>query len=394
MSQMLFIEIDYNQKSKEHQLVAGDIFLSRKLKEERRIVSVLSDGLGSGVKANVLATLTATMALNYVSQNFDIQKAAQVIMATLPVCKIRKISYSTFTIIDIDKNGLTRIVEYDNPSFVLVRDGEIIPVKKETIEINSLQNHRNYLHFTQFQSQLGDRIIMFSDGVTQSGIGTDDYPLGWGEEEAGAYIRSVILQDPNISARNLAQKIVDKAYWNDRNRAMDDITCGVLYFREPRRLMVLSGPPIDKSKDPEIASILQSFSGRKIICGGTTATIVARELKKQIHIDMHDINREVPPVSAMEGVDLITEGTITLAKVVEILEKDLNPDTLPQNGATRLVNYLFDSDIIHFVIGTKINDAHQDPNVPVELEIRRNIIKNIVRLMENKYLKETVLQFI
>jgi hypothetical protein len=267
-------------------------------------------------------------------------------------------------------------------------------VKKETIEINSLQNHRNYLHFTQFQSQLGDRIIMFSDGVTQSGIGTDDYPLGWGEEEAGAYIRSVILQDPNISARNLAQKIVDKAYWNDRNRAMDDITCGVLYFREPRRLMVLSGPPIDKSKDPEIASILQSFSGRKIICGGTTATIVARELKKQIHIDMHDINREVPPVSAMEGVDLITEGTITLAKVVEILEKDLNPDTLPQNGATRLVNYLFDSDIIHFVIGTKINDAHQDPNVPVELEIRRNIIKNIVRLMENKYLKETVLQFI
>lgn len=394
MRQNPFIEVEYFQKYKARQHVAGDAFLSKKLKDENRVVSVLSDGLGSGVKANVLSTLTATMALNYISNNFDIQKTASVIMKTLPVCRVRKISYSTFTIVDLDQRGVAKIIEYDNPSFLLVRDGNILHPEKETFELGSQNNRKNVLRFSQFNVQLGDRIVLYSDGVTQSGIGSPAYPLGWGEEAAAKYVNEMIKEDKNISARELAKNLVQQAERNDGGGAADDITCGVINIREPRKLLVMSGPPISKKKDPELARIVKQFTGKKIICGGTTANIISRELGEELSVNLTDFDREIPPTCSMKGIDLITEGTITLAKVVEILEKENFPEGLPSNGATKFIDNILNSDIIEFVVGTKINDAHQDPNVPVELEIRRNIFKRIIHLLEEKHLKTTSLQFI
>lgn len=389
-----FIEIDYFQTHKAQQHVPGDAFLSKRLKDEQRIVSVLSDGLGSGVKANVLSTLTATMALNYASNNFDIRKTAHVIMKTLPVCSTRKISYSTFSIVDIDAAGHAKVIEYDNPSFMLIRNGKLTELPKETIELDTPNKSRNILKFSEFDCQLGDRLVLISDGVSQSGMGTPQFPLGWGEPAVGDFVCRNIVENSDISARDLARRIVQRALTHDKNRANDDITCGIFNIRQPRELMVVSGPPIAQKKDPELARIVQQFEGNKIICGGTTANIVAREWNQKIEVNLKDFSREVPPTSRMNGVDLITEGTITLAKVIEILERDKFHEPTTANGAEQLVSAMLNSDIIHFVVGTKINDAHQDPNVPVELEIRRNIFKHIIRIMEEKHLKSTTLQFI
>ncbi|MFA8342656.1 MAG: SpoIIE family protein phosphatase [Rhodothermaceae bacterium] len=389
-----FIEVDYSQKFKNKHLVAGDTFLSRKLKEEERTIAVLSDGLGSGIKANVLSTLTATMALNYVNNNFDLHKAAKIIMQTLPVCKVRKISYSTFSIVDINKLGEVTIMEYDNPPYVIIRDGEVLETEKEIIQWTNKNNYQNTLRFSKFTAQKNDRIIMFSDGVTQSGLGPKTYPFGWQQKNVEEFISAMICKFPEISARMLAKSIVDRAYINDRKSAYDDITCSVINIREPRKLVVMTGPPIDKRKDRSLAETIDAFDGKKIICGGTTAKIISRELGREITVNLKDLNPEVPTTSNMPGIDLITEGSITLGKVVELLQNDKRNDKLPANGATRMLNFLLDSDIIEFVVGTKINDAHQDPNVPVELEIRRNIIKQICELLEKKYLKETKLSFI
>ncbi len=100
-----FIEVDSCQRAKNGQLISGDVFLSENVKEEGRIVSVLSDGLGSGVKASVLATMTATMALKFAVSPMDIQASAEVIMDTLPICSVRQVSYSTFTVADISNTG-------------------------------------------------------------------------------------------------------------------------------------------------------------------------------------------------------------------------------------------------------------------------------------------------
>ncbi|MGE5683092.1 MAG: SpoIIE family protein phosphatase [Bacillota bacterium] len=390
-----FIEVDHHQGFKNKQIVGGDVFLHHKIKEENRIISVLSDGLGSGIKANVLATLTSTMAINFISNSKDIRQTAETIMKTLPVCKVRKISYSTFTIADVDNFGNTRIIEYDNPPFVLIRENRIVKLQSKLIRLRYQKYKENILKYSEFQAQMGDRIIFFSDGVSQSGMGTKITPLGWGNEKIEEYLLNLIKNNNTISARELAKNVVSKAYANDSYKPKDDITCGVIYFRKPRKLMVLTGPPIAKEKDKDIADLIGNFDGKKVICGGTTAKIISRELDKKISVDLRDYDPEIPPCSQMEGIDLVTEGTITIGKLLEALEDDGKQiDLTKKNAVAKLLNHILDSDIIHFVVGTKINEAHQDPNIPVELGLRRNLIKNIVKILEERYLKDTRLQFV
>lgn len=390
-----FLDVDFYQDYKHGQLVGGDVFLSRKIKTDNRTISVLSDGLGSGIKACVLASLTSTMATKFISSYKDVRHTAEIIMSTLPACKVRKISYATFSIVDINSTGHTSIIEYDNPEVLVVRDGMILNPEKKSIEVKSGSgNNRNLVQFSNFQAQLGDRIILLSDGVTQSGMGTKSWPLGWQYHNACRFILDRINEQPEISARDLARVVVKQAHANDLYKSKDDTTCGVIYLRKPRRLLVVTGPPYDQVKDKDLGDIMRSYQGRKVICGGTTANIISRELNREITVNIKDIDPRIPPSSRMDGIDLVTEGILTLGRVVEILDSGKKPEELPQNAATKLAAYLMDSDIIEFVVGTRINEAHQDPNVPVELEIRRNVVKNIVQLLETRHLKEVKLRFI
>lgn len=387
-----FIEVDYCQSAKNGQLVSGDVFLSRKFKEENRTISVLSDGLGSGVKANVLATLTATMALKYTSSFIDVKRSAEIIMDTLPICSVRKISYSTFTIVDMDTAGNTRIIEHDNPPFLIIRDGEKVPIEKSTVKLKKWQER--LISFSQFQARMGDRIVVFTDGVSQAGMGEYRTPLGWGMRNVEEYVRRIVADDPGISASGLARKITARAREVDCVGPRDDTTCGVIYFRNPRKLLVLTGPPFSRDNDREIARLINTYDGRKVICGGTTANIAARLLSREVAMDLDAFDPEIPPTSHMRGVDLITEGTITLGKVATLFEDGLNPDTLRPNAVRQLASLFLNSDIVQFVVGTRINEAHQDPNIPAELDLRRNIIKRITHQLEQKHFKETTTRYL
>lgn len=389
-----FVEIDHTHINKKQQLLCGDAFMSKKLKAEKRVITVLSDGLGSGVKANVLSTMTATMALNYMSKNYDLKKTAKAIMQTLPVCSVRKISYATFTIADIDHNGNVNLIEYGNPSALIFRDGHLIKPERQLFELVKTDQLHDKMYFSQFKAELNDRIVLMSDGVSQSGLGPRKYPFGWGENNVSAYVGDILSKHPSVSARYLSRLIADKALENDCQTPFDDISCGVISFREPRETLVISGPPIYRENDVEMGNIFKAFTGKKAICGGTTANIISRETKEKISVDLKIYDPGIPTISKMKGADLITEGSITLGKVLEILEKDISPESLAPHAAAQLLDLLLNSDKIHFLIGTKINEAHQDPNVPVELEIRRSLIKQIIRHLEEKHLKETVLRFI
>jgi hypothetical protein len=372
--------------------VAGDVFLSRKIKEEGRIITVLSDGLGSGVKAGVLANLTATMALRYTSAFVDVRQSAKTIMDTLPVCEQRKISYSTFTIVDLDDDGKTRVIEHGNPPLVLLRGQTPVPIERASLTLETWKDR--VIHYSEFDTQLGDRIVFFSDGVSQSGLGRAGLPLGWGQNCVTDFLQRQISTENEISSRELSRKLVAEALINDGRAAKDDITCGAIYYRRPRRLLVITGPPFSKERDGELAELVRTFDGRKAICGGTTAGIVSRLLGRPVTMDLKNLDPEIPPPAVMDGVDLVTEGTVTLARVSEILERGNPGEPGRKNPATDLVLLMLQSDIVQFVVGTRINEAHQDPNVPVELDLRRNIIRKIASLLETRYLKESRLQFI
>lgn len=156
----------------------------------------------------------------------------------------------------------------------------------------------------------------------------------------------------------------------------------------------MTGPPFDQEKDRLLADFARRFDGRKVVCGGTTANILARELGRKVSVNIRDFDPEIPPASSMEGFDLITEGILTLGRVSELLENSLSAEAVHRNAAVRLLDELLNSDVIRFLVGTRINEAHQDPNMPVELEIRRNIIKKIAGILRDKYLKEVDIEYI
>ncbi len=390
----MFLDIFCAQNNHVGESICGDVFLVRRVREEGRTIVVLSDGMGSGIKANVLASLTASMVVNFTIEHREVIKTAEIIMDTLPVCSVRGISYSTFTIIDLEDDGKTTIVEYDNPACMVLRGNEVFKTDWEILKLQSERHKGKEIRTFSFTAQKEDRIVFWSDGIIQSGMGSRVFPFGWGREDASAYVLKTLKNNPFISSTKMAKKVIQTAALHDGERPKDDTSCGVIYFREPRKLLLVSGPPFDERRDLDFALKVQRFNGKKIVAGGTTAEIIARELALKFDAGMESSDPELPPVSYVEGINLVTEGILTLGKVVRILE-NYNSDTRLGNGpAEQVIKLLVESDKIHVLNGTRINVAHQDPSLPVELEIRRTVIKRVVALLEDKLLKEVELEYI
>lgn len=388
-----FLDVDFFQKNKADNIVCGDCFMSQKLKAEGRVISVLSDGLGSGIKASVLSTMTATMAIRFTAMNESIITASTSIMNTLPKDMVRKISYSTFCICDIDCFGNVKIIEYESPAFYLYRKNTRIDVPKKKIPVAREELDNTFLWISEFSLEKEDRIIFFSDGVSQSGMGSRSMPFGW-EDGVGEFISKAIEHQPDISAKELAHRVVIQAEKNDGYRLKDDTSCCVIYMRDPRNLLVCTGPPYDEKNDKYLSKRVREFSGKKILCGGTTAMIVSRELEIPMEIDMNITDKNLPPMSKMAGIDLVTEGILTLSKVERLLARHDEEQNRMDGPAEKVMRLLLNSDMITLLVGTRINTAHQDPNLPVELEIRRNVVKKIKYLLENKYLKNVEIIYI
>lgn len=388
------IEIKALQVNHHGERICGDVFLSERIQEEDRTILVLSDGMGHGVKANMLATLTSTMALNFTKEHKEVERTADIIMNTLPLCSDRQMSYATFTIVDILPNEEVQILEYDNPPALILRGNQIFHPEWKCIILKSEKNAGKEILTCSFKPKKEDRIILCSDGVVQSGMGSPRFPFGWGREKMAQEVEQMVNRESHVSAAAIASRIVNLAVQNDAYQAKDDTSCISVYFREPRRLLICSGPPFDKKQDKALAEQVKAFPGKKVICGATTADILSRELEIPIEdsLDFHD--KELPPISYMEGIDLVTEGILTLGKVSRILEKYTDQTRLNKGPADELIRLIQESDQVDFIIGTRINTAHQDPSLPVELEIRRTVIKRISGILQRKFLKEVHIHFI
>ena len=387
MTDDVFVEVEATQRNRYGEDICGDAFKTLRIADEGRVIAVLSDGLGHGVKASILSLMTATMALKYTAKDADIVRTAEVIMDALPVCQVRKISYATFTVVDCLADGATRVIEMDNPPVILVRDGRVVELAYE--EVASPRYNDRVIRVYDLTMRPGDRLIFTSDGITQAGLGSERMRLGWRIKGCREFALEQVAKDPKISARALSQKILAQGLRQEPfQRAFDDMTAAVIYLRRPQRTIILTGPPYAAGRDKEFAEAVEDFEGRKIICGGTTANIVARELGRTIRDSLRGGgSSDIPPAAEMDGVDLVTEGILTLTRLARLLEGDDPPRE--KNPASQLYEILLESDSIEFVVGARINEAHQDPNLPIDLEIRRNIIKRICKVLEEKYLKET-----
>ena len=384
----MFVDIDCYQENKYNQNAFGDYFTSKRYTDSGRLIAVLSDGLGSGVKANILASMTATMLLKFIEAETNIEKACEIVLNSLPVCQVRKISYSTFSAMDCDDDGHVKIVEEGNPQFLWIHNGEVME-PEYTVMISKAFPNR-HMHIYNLKLDEGDRLVFCSDGVTQAALGTKQLKLGLRREGLIKIVKERLAEDPNISSRDLSKTVVRQAILTEPDgKPKDDVSCACVYFRTPRNSLIFTGPPYYQDKDSYYANVFKNFKGKKAICGGTTASLLSRELNIPIKVEMSLNIGKLPAISYMDGVDLVTEGILTLTKALDDLEKGI----IAKDAAGKLIDFMLNSDCIQFMVGAKINQAHYDPNMPIEIEVRKNIIKKMKDILETKYMKKVSVKF-
>ncbi|MBP2643072.1 MAG: stage sporulation protein [Firmicutes bacterium] len=336
---------------------------------------VISDGLGSGVKANILATLTTKIASSLLTRGIPLEEVVTTIAQTLPICRERKIAYSTLHIITMSSNGETTIAEFDSPPTFLIRSGKVIPFPtKERMVAN-----KNFRIGT-LTLQENDMLIAVSDGVIHAGIG-GLLKLGWNWQGIQEYLVAEI--DNYQNAKDVAQSILACCNGYYLGAPGDDSTTVSIKLRRPRHLSLLTGPPGDKTLDEMIVKNFLHHSGMKVIAGGTTAKIVSRIIHKPLLVDLCYYDEDVPPTARLDGINLVTEGVLTLFTTIRRLTDTRRlMDRSFLDGATRLARILNECDYIHIFAGKAINTAHQNPLFPAQLNVKKQILEELKEKLE------------
>ena len=394
MADDLFIEMEASQFTKTGQAACGDDVRFETIERENRHLVALSDGLGSGVKAHVLATMTTSMAIRFLASNIPTLEAAEIIMDSLPVCEVRKIGYATFSLFDFRLGGRARITEMGNPGYIHLRGvEEVKPLVDETVVSEHWPDRE--VRECEADFQCGDRVIMCSDGVTQSGLGVrKDMKFGWRRSGVMKFAQTEIAQNPEVSAHDLAAAIAREALLITPGGCKDDITCCVVYLRHPRVMRILTGPPFYREHDAEYARQALLGPDHVVVCGGTSANILERELGVKVKLNLADMRSSggLPPVGRMEGIGIATEGILTLGRVLGALEEKRPTEHEPA-AVRAIIDRMMRHDRIEFVIGTKVNESHQDPNIPQDLELRRSVIRRMATALERNYRKQVKIDF-
>ena len=349
------------------------------------VTLALSDGLGSGVKANILSTLTTRILMHLMENELSLDEVVETLSETLPVCEVRKLAYSTFAIGQFFTEGRARIVEFDTPPVILLRQRKSVPVPYEEREIEDKS-----VRESEFEVKNGDWVVFVSDGVVNAGIG-GLYPLGWGQDHLVRFLEQHC--HPDVSARELAEKL-GQAVWDLYcAKPGDDVSVAVIKVRHKLMATVLTGPPADESSDAEVVRRFTQRAGHLAVCGGTTAKIVARYLgAKSLEVDLGTMKADVPPVGRIEGVDLTTEGILTLTKANNLLASGADKEAVKfhTDGASELVRMCLDVDHIHFMVGLGVNPAHQNPDLPRQLGMKLAVIREIAEELQTRGKEVTI----
>ncbi len=345
-------------------------------KDENSTVIVLADGLGSGVKASILSTLTSKIISTMLAEGISLEECVSTIAATLPICSVRGVAYSTFTIMHLIENARVELIQYDNPSVIFIRDGDLFDYPKQELSICEKKVLRS-----QIKLQEGDIMIAMSDGCPHAGIGLS-YNFGWKWEDIAKFMRGMAIA--GYSAKTLATMLVDECNKEYGYRPGDDASACVVKIRKREPMNILFGPPKNRDDCKRMMSLFFSKEGKHIVCGGTTSSIAADYLKKPLKVSLNFERSDVPPIANIEGVDLVTEGVITISKVIEYAKDALEDNILYEewnfnrDGAALIARLLFEEATdINFYVGRAVNPAHQNPDLPINFNIKMNLVEEL-----------------
>lgn len=347
---------------------------------EASTVIVLADGLGSGVKASILSTLTSKIISTMMAEGLPIEECVQTIAATLPVCSVRGVAYSTFTIIHIKDNEFAEIIQYDNPQVIVIRNGENYEYPRVEMNIGGKK-----LYKTSIRLKEDDIFVAMSDGCPHAGIGMA-YNFGWKREDIIAFMETMAVS--GFTAKTLSTILVDECNRLYGEKPGDDATACIVKIRKREPMNMLFGPPANRDDCDRMMSLFFSKEGKHIICGGTTSSIAAKYLGKKLQASLDFGDSDIPPIAKIDGVDLVTEGVITVNRVLEYAKDYLDKNekyehwNFKRDGASLICQLLFEEATdINFYVGRAVNPAHQNPDLPITFNIKMNLVEELSKCL-------------
>ena len=382
------VDVAYKSLNKFTEVLCGDKV--ELLKTDDSNIMILADGMGSGVKANILATLTSKILGTMFLNGATLEECVETIVETLPICKVRQVAYSTFSILQVFHSGAAYLVEFDNPSCIFIRNGKLVPIPQNIREVQGKK-----INEYRFQVQRGDALILMSDGTVHAGVG-QLLNFGWLWEDIAKYaVKQYAL---TISAMRLAAAICQACDELYQYRPGDDTTVACMRIINAKPVHLMTGPAQDPSMDEEMVRSFMSGddSTKRIVCGGTSATIVSRILKKRLDVSMDYVDPDIPPIAYMDGIELVTEGVLTLNRVVQLLRNETVSEDFfleldKPNGASMVAKMLIeDCTELHLYVGKAINSAYQNPGLPFDLGIRQNLVEQLKTVVEEMGKQVTV----
>ena len=343
---------------------------------ENSTVIVLADGLGSGVKASILSTLTSKIISTMMAEGLSLEECVSTIAATLPICSERGVAYSTFTIMHIIDNSTVELIQYDNPLVIWIRDNEIYDYPTSELNIDKKKIYKSVIKL-----QENDIFIAMSDGCPHAGIGLA-YNFGWKREDIADFMKT--MAPVGYTAKTLSTMLVDECNKQYGYHPGDDATACVVRIRKREPMNILFGPPRNRDDCDRMMSLFFSKEGKHIVCGGTPSSIAAKYLGKPLKASLNFERSDVPPIAEIEGVDLVTEGVITINKVIEYAKDALGDNemydqwSVKRDGASLIARLLFEEATdINFFVGRAVNPAHQNPDLPINFNIKMNLVEEL-----------------
>lgn len=372
-----YIDIAHASLNKYDEELCGDSV--QIIRKKDYVMAVMADGLGSGVKANILSTLTARIVSKMLDMGSELKDVVETVAETLPICKERNIAYSTFTVVSICGNN-AHLVEYDNPSVFYFKNGVHKKIDRKCVEIGDKK-----IFESSFKLDLNDALIVVSDGVIHAGVG-GVLNLGWQWDNVKQYLSKVL--EVYSDASDICSQLITTCNNLYKNKPGDDTTAIVIKVNESKKVTVMVGPPVLKNMDEWVVKKLMKSEGLKVVCGGTAAKIVSRILNKDVITSTEYVDPDIPPYAHIDGIDLVTEGVLTLRKTVEIFKEYIeNSDSnllrfSRKDAATRLFKILNYATDVNFLVGQAVNSAHQNPDFPSDLRIKVRIVEELISLLK------------
>lgn len=370
---MKFFQDIVGQAVKDGKIVCGDSYLCDRTLDYTEFV--LCDGIGSGVYANVAAISCASRLVELLRAGISQKAACETVAESMHRARQEDIPFSAFSAARILNDGKFTVYSYESPEPIYVKDGTASVLKPYFYAAGD-----EMIGESSGTLNIGDCLVLCSDGVTQAGMGRG-YTFGIGSEGIADFINRRLMKGDGYE--ELPARIIELTENITGRRHEDDATVAILCCREGLEVNMLTGPPSLKSKDRFFVERFMAKPGRHVVCGSTTAEILARELKREIRLKSAGISFGTPPEYYMDGIDIITEGAVALNQMYNILGE--NPERFVSDSAVeRLCALLLKADAVTFMVGRAVNPSHTEL-VFKQLGIRPR--ETTIRLIEN-FLRE------